>query len=147
MSSTVGKSMAKRADVLACARSQYGTVPEVLWPKYPNDVVLRHNDGTKWYAIIMQVRADKFDGLPDNMVDVMNLKCQPDVVDFLLSQDGIFPAYHMNKMHWISVILDGRIETERIFGLLDFSYGLTVAKSRAKKIKNAPPCIKYGDVV
>ena len=127
---------ATRDVVLNYAKQQYGTVPEVLWPKTPRDVVLRHNVGKKWYAIIMEVRADKFGGSHSDMVDVMNVKCQPDVVEFLWEQDGIFPAYHMNKKHWVSILLNGKLDAEKVFGLLDFSYKLTLNIAKAPKNKS-----------
>ena len=127
--------MAKRADVLTYAKSQYGSEAESLWPKYPDDVVLRHsdNDGAKWYALLMKVIAKKLGLDLEGKVDIMNLKCQPDVVDFLLEQDGIFPAYHMNKTHWITVLLNDEIETEKVLELLDNSYKLTAKKTKNKK--------------
>ena len=127
---------ATRDSVLKYAKKQYGTVPEVLWPKYPKDVVLRNNCGKKWYAIIMEVRADRFGGKASDVVDVMNVKCSPDVVEFLWEQDEIFPAYHMNKKNWISIILDGKLDAEKVFGLMDFSYKLTVSTVKATKNKS-----------
>ena len=28
---------------------------------------------------------------------------------------GILPGYHMNKNHWITILLDGTVKKERIF--------------------------------
>ena len=40
-------------------------------------------------------------------------------------EPGIFPGWHMNKAHWLSVALDGTVEDEKIRFLVDMSYELT----------------------
>nr|WP_254045937.1 MULTISPECIES: MmcQ/YjbR family DNA-binding protein [unclassified Gilliamella] len=35
------------------------------------------------------------------------------------------PAYHMNKEHWISIVLSGPLTDKEIFDFLDESYHLT----------------------
>ena len=42
----------------------------------------------------------------------------------------VVPAYHMNKEHWISVILDGSMEEEDICRLIEESFELTAPKRR-----------------
>ncbi len=37
----------------------------------------------------------------------------------------MFPAYHMNKAHWLTIALDGSAEEEKLKFLLDMSYELT----------------------
>ena len=39
--------------------------------------------------------------------------------------EGILPGYHMNKEHWISVVLDGSVAIEHIHELIQDSYALT----------------------
>ncbi|MBF1202590.1 MAG: MmcQ/YjbR family DNA-binding protein, partial [Fusobacterium periodonticum] len=34
------------------------------------------------------------------------------------------PAYHMNKKHWCTICLDGTVELEKIYNLIDISYEL-----------------------
>ena len=46
----------------------------------------------------------------DEIVEVMNLKADPDLIPRLVQADGICPAWHMNKKHWISVLLDDTLE-------------------------------------
>ena len=43
-------------------------------------------------------------------VDVFNLKVDDMFFrDVIIREEGIMPAYHMNKMHWITVLLDGTV--------------------------------------
>mgnify|MGYP003474968838 CR=1 FL=1 len=46
---------------------------------------------------------------------------------------AVVPAYHMNKLHWVSIILDGSMSDEEIRRLVHDSYRLTAPKKAAKK--------------
>ena len=41
----------------------------------------------------------------DEVVDVVNLKLPLEMFGSFGAADGVYPAYHMNKLHWISVLL------------------------------------------
>jgi predicted DNA-binding protein (MmcQ/YjbR family) len=40
-------------------------------------------------------------------------------------EPGIFPGWHMNKAHWLTVALDSTVEDEKIKFLVDMSFALT----------------------
>ena len=62
-------------------------------------------------------------------VSRVNLKCDPDFALALRQKyDAIIPGYHMNKKHWNTVYLDGRLSDELVKELIDHSYDLVVAK-------------------
>ena len=54
------------------------------------------------------------------------------MIGSLLSQKGFYPAYHMNKEKWISILLETPGMEEMTEGLLDMSYGLTQEKQGKK---------------
>lgn len=114
-----------RKTVFDYANQTYGSTPEYLWAKYPEYAVLRHCDNNKWYAIIMNVSKDKIglDGTEE--VDIMDLKCEPEMIGSLRMTEGIFAGYHMNKGNWISVLLDDSMDETMIYSLLDMSFRLT----------------------
>ena len=61
------------------------------------NVVLRHTDNQKWYGLIIEVGRNKL-GLPgDGEVDILNVKSDPMLIGSYRTQEGFFPAYHMNK--------------------------------------------------
>lgn len=69
--------------------------------------------------------------------DFINLKCDPERAVILREQyDEIKPGWHMNKVHWNSVHVDGSLEDELIEELILHSYEL-VAKSLKKKDQEA----------
>tara|TARA_R110002072_G_scaffold47597_3_gene130797 strand:- start:25369 stop:25752 length:384 start_codon:yes stop_codon:yes gene_type:complete len=59
----------------------------------------------------------------------MNLKCDPAHAQELRDLfESVKPGYHMNKLHWNTIILDGSIPQGEIERMIDHSYGLVVKK-------------------
>jgi predicted DNA-binding protein (MmcQ/YjbR family) len=66
----------------------------------------------------------------------INLKCDPELAIELREQyPAVIPGYHMNKMHWNTVIIDGRVPNKLIFEWIDHSYNLVVDQL-SKTLKN-----------
>ena len=98
--------------------------------------VFRHSDSGKWFAIAMNVPKRKLGLDGDGSIDIANLKCPPDVVESIAGvEEGVFRAYHMNKMHWLTVALDGRCEDDLIRWLLGVSYTLTSSSGKCGKTR------------
>ncbi|MCR4669770.1 MAG: MmcQ/YjbR family DNA-binding protein [Saccharofermentans sp.] len=118
-------------DRKACERyifSQYGV--EADYPFEGDDVsaVFRHGDNRKWFGIAMRISGSKL-GLSSSLVDILNVKItDPVYLDMLIHSPGIFPAYHMNKKHWVTVLLDGSVPEDSVCGLIDMSYQATMSK-------------------
>ncbi len=57
-----------------------------------------------------------------------NLKCDPERAIQLREnyEENILPGYHMNKQHWNTLVLDGRLDPHLVFELIDHSYNLVV---------------------
>ena len=83
----------------------YGTSPDYPFDEDFETAVLRHGDNRKWYAIVMKVSRRKFGFDRDEVIDVVNLKLPIEMYGSFGAADGVHPAYHMNKLHWISVLL------------------------------------------
>ena len=87
--------------------------------------VFRHPGNRKWFAVIMQIPKDKL-GIPGGGdIQVVNVKCDTRLIGSFRQENGIFPAYHMSKAHWLTVTLDGTVEDDKIRFLMDMSYDLT----------------------
>ena len=54
-----------------------------------------------------------------------HLKYDTRLIGSFREDPGIFPGWHMNKVHWLSVALDGTMDDEKIKFLVDMSYKLT----------------------
>ena len=69
----------------------------------------------------------------DGLVDIVDVKCGPLLMDAYRRQPGILPGYHMNKDHWITILLDGTADDGLIEELFELSFDLTNSRPRAKK--------------
>ena len=112
--------------IMALVQEKCGNQLEYLWEKSPDTAVLRHEDNQKWYAILMRIPWDRLDKGREGLVEAVNLK--HDQVADLLSQDGIYPAFHMNKRYWISLPLDDTLTDKKVLELFDRSWFLTSKK-------------------
>ena len=118
-------------------REKYGTEPDYPFEEDNSSAVLRHSDSRKWYALVMNVSMRVFGLAEHKKIDVVNLKTDPIIRGSFINTKGIFPAYHMSKSCWISVLLDGTVSEETISFLIDISYTLTDKKY--KRYKNQVP--------
>ena len=103
----------------------YNSEGEHLFAKYPSFPVFRHSGNRKWFAVIMDIPGKNLGLTGDGQTQVVNLKCDTRLIGSFREEPGIFPGWHMNKAHWLSVALDGTVEVEKIRFLVDMSYELT----------------------
>lgn len=103
----------------------YSAVGERLFAKYPRFLVFRHENNRKWFAVIMDIPREKLGLSGGGDISVVNVKCDPRLIGSFRENAGIFPAYHMNKTHWLTVALNGTVDAEEVQFLLDMSFDLT----------------------
>lgn len=119
-------------------KKKYKASPEYPWKKYDSNAVFRHSDNNKWFALVMSVQRNKLGLSGDDYVDVVNLKMDDMFFrDMIIQEAGIMPAYHMNKLHWITVLLDGTVASEKVLDLIDMSFMATASAKKKEKIR--PP--------
>ena len=98
-------------------------------PDYPFSekltYVLRVSKNQKWYALFMDLPLSKIGLDSDKNTIILNLRIEE---NDRINYPFIFPAYHMNKKHWCSVPLDGRMDTDLLLEL--------VQKSRQKALNS-----------
>ncbi|MFK4565554.1 MmcQ/YjbR family DNA-binding protein [Enterococcus sp. UD-01] len=93
--------------------------------KFPDYEVFRHKKSGKWFGLVMTVEKNKLGMQAFGTVEMLNVKADPEIISILTKSNGYLPAYHMNKNHWITVLLDGTVKEEQIKKLLQDSYDLT----------------------
>ena len=108
-------------------KGEYGAELEFLWPeRNPDYAIFRHNHNHKWFALIGIISSKSLGIKEDKKVEIINLKFDKNqTFDFAETSDHIFPAYHMNKNNWITVLLDGTLPDEMVLELIKKSYLLT----------------------
>lgn len=119
--------MTKQAFFQYCLDA-YGTAPDYPFEEDFETAVLRHADTRKWYGIVMRVSRRKFGFDCDEVIDVVNLKLPMEMYGSFGASDGVHPAYHMNKLHWISVLLPDAQED-----LVMFLTGVSFEATREKR--------------
>ena len=68
----------------------------------------------------------------------INVKCDPDrAIELRERYEEVTPGWHMNKRHWIGILLNGTLRDEDILSLIAQSYELTLQKSGARRSKGA----------
>ena len=113
-----------KQDFLDYCLDTYGTSLDYPFDEDFETAVLRHSDNRKWYAIVMRVSRRKFGFDGDEVIDVVNLKLPTEMFGSFGAADGVYPAYHMNKLHWISVLLSDAPE-DVVWFLVNVSFEAT----------------------
>ena len=102
------------------------TYPAV-YEDYPFDettALIRHSANKKMFALV--------DFLNDKLQ--ITLKCDPLKAEFLRQVfKSVTPGYHMNKVHWNTVYIEGDVPKDELFDMIQHSYDLTKPKVRKTK--------------
>ena len=114
--------------VIKYIKDKYNSDLEFLWEKYDNDAVARNKINDKWFLALLTVKKNRFGDFNDDYVEVIDLRYQKDSIDDLIDNKKVYPGYHMNKNSWITIKLDGSINIEKIYELIDNSYNLSIKK-------------------
>lgn len=115
-------------------RNTFQVEPEFLWAGSPDAAAFRNKRNKKWFAAFLGKTSKRKLGIDsDETVDIINLKCDPLMSFSVVDRKRIFPGYHMNKEHWISVLLDGSVPMEELQFLIGNSYELIDMKARKTK--------------
>ena len=106
-------------------KEKYKDEPEFLWSKFPEFRIFRNKDNKKWYAIIMNINKNKLNINSNDEVYIINIKLDSEEIKDLLDNNKFYPAYHMNKKYWITIILDENISDNEIMEFINKSYCLS----------------------
>lgn len=111
--------------------ARYGDRPDRPWKKENGYTVIRNHENRKWYGLIGEITLDKLiPDAPEEKCEILNVKVPEEKMADCLATPGIWPAYHMNKKNWISVLLDNDVPDERIAQLLAESRAFTETRKK-----------------
>lgn len=135
-------------DYIAWIKTQFGAEPDYPWPDTPDYCVFRCPN-EKWFALVMRIKyrqlgqsgqakncsrnffnaSQSITGCQqpyssDEEVWVVNMKACQDEIPNLIDKKSIFPAWHMNKKHWITVLLTAATDFGRLCELTKKSWEL-----------------------
>lgn len=114
--------------VIEYIKRTYDDEPEYLWKKFPNNAIFRRKDTKTWYAALLTVKEKKIGLLGEENLEILDLRIEPERLSSLLDYHNYFPAYHMNKKNWFTVLLNGTVKNEEIYSYIDNSYRLTLKR-------------------
>ena len=114
--------------VIKYIKEVYGADLEYLWEKFPTNAIWRNKENNKWFGILMVVSMNKLGIDDDRKIEIIDLRYQKDAIEELIDHKYFFEGYHMNKKSWITIKLDGSVDIERIYELIDNSYELSLKK-------------------
>ena len=110
-------------DYVAWIKTQFGAEPDFPWPDTPDYCVFRCPN-EKWFALLMKIKYRQLGLTGDEEIWVVNMKADQAEIPNLIDKKSIFPAWHMNKKHWITVLLTAATDFEKLCGLTQKSYEL-----------------------
>ena len=111
-------------DYIAWIKTQFGAEPDYPWPDdAPWSFVFRCPN-EKWFVLVMRIKYRQLGLTGDEKVWVVNMKASQDEIPNLIDKKSIFPAWHMNKKHWITVLLTAVTDFEKLCELTEKSYEL-----------------------
>ena len=113
------------SEIIDYCNNKYGENHVNPFKKHP-DILAFVNEKNKWYALLLDVEYNKLNKNTDitTKVKILNVKYPTDRILEIIDNKNIFSAYHMNKKHWISIVLDKNIKLETIKELIEISYSL-----------------------
>ncbi len=97
-------------------------VEDMPWTEPQYEMLETFKVGDKWFCLFNPT---------EMFVDV---KCTPDVIDEMQSRyQAAFPAWHMNKEHWLGIKLESDMPDSQIKELIREGYKLIVDRLSGKK--------------
>ena len=113
------------SEIIDYCNNKYGGNHVNPFKKHP-DILAMVNEKNKWYSLFLDVEYNKLNKNTDitTKVKILNVKYPVDKILEIIDNKNIFPAYHMNKKHWISIVIDKNIKLGKIKELIDISHSL-----------------------
>ena len=135
--------------VIKYIKEKYGISEEYPWDESEGAAIWRNQDNQKWFGIIMTVKEssiikstedaikkylnnkapknfkpNKNNTSDEKLLEVIDLRYIKDKTLEVADYKTIFPAYHMNKKSWITIVLDDSMDDSIVFSFIDKSYDL-----------------------
>lgn len=114
--------------IIEYIKQKYNDDLEYLWDKFPRNAIWRNKNNNKWYGALLVVDKSKIGIAEKGDIEIIDLLLEPEKVERIIDNKKYFAGYHMNKKHWITIKLDGSVDINEIFDLIDNSYKLSKKK-------------------
>ena len=110
-------------------RSEFAAIGDTPWADEGDfkSSVYRCPNG-KWFALVMEIKFKNLGFESEDPVWTVNLNADAEKIPEITDRKSIFPAYHMNKKYWITVLLTSVTDFEQLCELTRRSYELVMRK-------------------
>lgn len=108
--------------ILRFIKETYKAEPEFLWSSLPECAALRIPGKKPWFAVVGRIPKEKIGIEEGGLAEVINLKDEPKAVTARINEKKAYRAYHMNKQHWYTVLLDESLEDDEIINMVKISF-------------------------
>lgn len=83
---------------------------------------------------VYKIHDKMFALIAENKIPVrISLKCDPQLSKVLQEKyETVMPGYHLNKKHWITVVLTGQLPLDEVKGLITHSYSLVTGDAKSQ---------------
>lgn len=119
--------------IIEYVRKTYGDELQYLWEKFPENAVFRRKDNNCWYGALLILSRRKLGFNSDEIVNIIDLRMQPESLAEMIDGKRYLAGYHMNKQNWFTIVLDGSVQTKEILQRIDESYRLANKTKKAKR--------------
>ncbi len=119
-----------KQQLISFAQDMYHTIPVYPWENLSHCVLKTAEQ--KWYAIFMNIPYKTLGVNKQGNIDIVNVKASPKLIEQLIDYDRYFPAYHMNKKYWLTIVLDKETDFEKTTKLLKQSYESVTEKNKRR---------------
>lgn len=113
-------------EIIKYLENKYDDNLEYLWEKFPDNAIVRRKDNKKWYAVILTINKQKLGFKENEKTEILDLRA--DDTEIIVNDKTIFRGYHMNKKHWITIVLNESVSIDFIKERIDKSYNLAKKK-------------------
>lgn len=117
-----------RQNVEQFVAQEFGVKPDYLWEGDFVTAALRHPDTKRWFGVLMRIPAMKLGINNEGEADILDIKLDPDFILELQKNlpKQYFPAHHMNKKHWTTVLLTDKTDRKLLQTLINESFQTTI---------------------
>ncbi len=111
-------------DYIAWIKSKFGAEPDYPWPEDAQNSFVFRCPNRKWFALVMKVKFRQLGITGEEEIWAVNIKAEQNEIPALIDRKSIFPAWHMNKKHWITVLLTTATDFEKLCELTEKSFSM-----------------------
>lgn len=105
-------------------QDKFDVNPSHPFSKYPNCCTFKTKENGKWFAVLMDIPAERLKLGGQEEVSIINLKATFETIQCLIDNITILPAYHMHKKSWMTILCNKNTDIEQLKKLIAESYQL-----------------------